>query len=180
MDTKEQALAAIQEIMEQNGLSKEDVLSAWNMNSSAAKKLEYEILYADGTHSWFPQVGKIPWGVIIFGCAIQLKETPDKMSYNKAQNFCSKALLKGKKCNSGSKFFWKKIINLSTEELASLNAFIISINGQPLKGDYWTTGKCHDYDAWIAFLYKTQQGLSSANRHGKIKVRRIIEIAELE
>ena len=180
MDKKEQALAAIQEIMEQNGLTQEDVISALNIAPPAGEKLEYEILYTDGTHSWFPLVGKTPWGVIIFGCAIQLKEIPDKMSYNKAQNFCAKTIFKGKKCNSGSKFFWKKIISLSKEELASLNAFITSINGQPLKGEYWTTGKCNTNDAWIAFLYKAQQGLSSANRHGKFKARRVIEIAELE
>ena len=180
METKEQALAAIQKIMEQNGLTKEDVISAWNIGTPTAEKLEYEILYADGTHSWFPLVGKTPWGVIIFGCAIQLKEIPDMMSYNKAQNFCAKTIFKGKKCNSGSKFFWKKIINLSKEELEKLNAFIASINGHPLKGEYWTTGKCNTNDAWIAFLYKTQQGLSSVNRHGKFKVRRVIEIAELE
>lgn len=180
MDTKEQALAAIQEIMEQNGLTKEDILAAWNIGTPVGEKLEYEILYTDGTHSWFPLVGKTPWGVIIFGCAIQLKEIPDKMSYYNAQKFCSKTNFKGKKCNSGSKFFWKKIISLSKEELASLNAFITSINGQPLKGEYWTTGKCNTNDAWIAFLYKAQQGLSSANRHGKFKARKVIEIAELE
>lgn len=180
METKEQALAAIQEIMKQNGLTQEDIISALNIAPPAEEKLEYEILYADGTHSWFPLVGKTPWGVIIFGCAIQLKEIADKMNYNKAQNFCSKTIFKGKKCHSGSKFFWKKIINLNNEELEKLNTFIASINGQPLKGEYWTTGKCNTNDAFIAFLYKAQQGLSSANRHGKFKARRVIEIAELE
>ena len=180
METKEQALAAIQEIMEQNGLTQEDVISALNIAPPAGEKLEYEILYTDGTHSWFPLVGKTPWGVIIFGCAIQLKEIPDKMSYNKAQNFCAKTIFKDKKCNSGSKFFWEKIISLSKEELDKLNSYLTSINGQPLKGEYWTTGKCNTNDAWIAFLYKAQQGLSSANRHGKFKARSVIEIAELE
>ncbi len=180
MDTKEQALATIQEIMKQNGLTKEDVFSALNINSSTEEKLEYEILYTDGTHSWTPQINKIPWGVIIFDCAIQLKEIPDKMSYYNAQKFCSKTNFKGKKCNSGSRVFWKRIISLSEEMLEKLNAFIGSINGQPLKGDYWTTGKCHDKDAWIVYIYNAQKGISSANVHRKLKVRRTIEIAELE
>ena len=64
--------------------------------------------------------------------------------------------------------------------LEKLNAFIISIKGQPLKGDYWTTGKCHKNDAWIAYIHKGQKGISSANIHKRIKVRQIIEIAELK
>ena len=180
MITKEQALAAIQKIMERSGLTKEDVISAWNINVPTTEKSEYEILYTDGTHSEALQTGKTPWGVIIFGCAIHLNEIPDKMGYPKAQNFCSKTIFKSKKCNCGSRIFWTRVISLSEEMLEKLNAFIISIKGQPLKGDYWTTGKCHKNDAWIAYIHKGQKGISSANIHKRIKVRQIIEIAELK
>ncbi len=182
---KKDVISAIEQLMKENGLSQEELIAYWNTPQEAPKKQENEcqkypfgVMYDDGTCSWEPQKEKEIWGIIFYGHVISLKKSKEKLTWNKAIEYCQQIKIGKMKGSAGSKTFWETL-QMQEQKIIELNKFIHQLGGDEISGVFWTN-KQYDHN-WAYFAFFTDRnhkknGISEYFKSIKIFVRPILSL----
>lgn len=180
---KKDVISAIEQLMKENGLSREELIAYWNTPQEVSKSQEdecheypFEVLYNDGTRSWSSQKDKEIWGIIFCGNAISLKTSKEAMPWAKAIEYCQQIMIGNKKASAGSKTFWDILQKQEQKKIKELNQFILKLGGDKLSGSFWTSEKEDNSWSYFVFLDKDKSGISAYFKSLRIPVRPILSL----
>lgn len=176
---KKEAISAIDRIMKDNGLTREELIAYWaqaqeqeTVPQNDQEKYPFEVIFTDGSRAWKPQKGKTPWGVIFRCQAICLKNAPELLTWEEAVAYCKEITLRGKVCNAGSPELWIQILSKEAE----LNEFIKQLGGDELKGHIWTAKEEDRCWANFATFPPKRQSLTAYFKSTKLNARPILPL----
>lgn len=175
MNTKEEALAFICHVMEKFSITCDELRVYQQSNLPCDEDYPFELLFTDGTRSFRPQIGKVPWGVVFENFAICLKSSEKAMIWNDAQDYSQRFSFNGKVCSCGKIALWRKVLEAKRVVQNKLNDFIISLGGEPLQGNFWSATFYGSDNAWVFVLGKNG-GSFSRKKSSIYKVRLILEL----
>lgn len=148
-----EVIQTIKKLMMEYNLTPRDLTELTNDDGT----YPFEVLYTDGTRSLVPLQNKEIWGVIVGNGAVCLTESAKLLSQEKVSLYCREKTVNGKTCTAGSEEFWNRLTDLGSK-FSLLNAFIISLGGEPLEDDYWTEtvieterGQCGRYIGFSSY-----------------------------
>lgn len=141
------------------------------------EKYPFEVLFEDGSRSWYPEENKKAWGIIIENNAISLRPPEIEMDFYHAQYHCQKVKI-GDYCGfCGEKSFWESIAQLSRSQMCQINNFIKKLKGTPLEKSYWisTPVERERTKAWY-IDFDDHNNINTEKKYKKHGIRVIIKI----
>lgn len=141
------------------------------------EKYPFEVLYEDGSRSWYPEENKKAWGIIFENNAICLQTSKTEMDFYHAQYHCQKVKI-GDYCGScGEKSFWENIAQLNRNKRTEINDFIKRMKGNTLEKSYWlsTPVERERTKAWY-IDFDDHNNINTDKKYKKHGVRVIIKI----
>lgn len=111
---------------------------------------QYPVMYDDGTVSKMKcdRVGHTPLGIIFENHLMSLKISQNKMSWDRAMEYCKSVKLLGRECEAGSTEFWDKFRDRKKELIKIFSS--LGIKSSALCKSYWTYEKEERYAASVS------------------------------
>ena len=95
--------------MEAAGFSVDDLVQfITEKAANSVQKFPFEVMYEGMVRSWVPLEGKKPLGVIFENYLITLKDSPVKLNWDEAHDYCRGVEIEGHTCTAGWIIFWKE------------------------------------------------------------------------
>lgn len=106
---REKYLKSVKDNLEAAGFSVDDLVQfITEKAANSVQKFPFEVMYEGMVRSWVPLEGKKPLGVIFENYLITLKDSPVKLNWDEAQDYCRGVEIEGHTCTAGWIIFWKE------------------------------------------------------------------------
>lgn len=81
-------------------------------------------------------------GVIFENYLITLKDSPVKLNWDEAQDYCRGVEIEGHTCTAGWIIFWKRVGRIPEKQRDELDNLLINLGGMALTGNWrWSRSK---------------------------------------
>ncbi len=175
----EKVLQQAKELLESANLTVDDLVQY------CEKGFPFEVMYEGMVRSWVSLEGKKPLGVIFENHLITLKDSPDKVDWYKAKDYCRSVKIDGHACSVGKLRFWKKLVNSSWKQKEALDCLLIRLGGTALGVKRrWSSSEYDTYGAWV-FCTDTGAGQGGVSFYSKyydnrnFVVRPVLDLSDL-
>ena len=139
----EKYLKSVKDNLEAAGFSVDDLVQfITEKAANSVQKFPFEVMYEGMVRSWVPLEGKKPLGVIFENYLITLKDSPVKLNWDEAQDYCRGVEIEGHTCTAGWIIFWKRVGRIPEKQRDELDNLLINLGGMALTGNWrWSRSK---------------------------------------
>lgn len=136
----------------------------------------YPVMYDDGTISTLKKdkIGRTPLGIIFENHLITMKNSPYRMPWTEAMNYCKSIKLLGEECEAGTVEFWN---NLAQKIEDNMNAIFSSLGGNVLGNNLCWTSTDYGNDNHFKARY-WYNGIGGCSKDKTLSVRPVLDLSK--